>query len=129
MTQIARATYRGKEMVLDLAPWYRLPQGQLCRALAFTLWEGGALIDVSVQGGTIQAISWKLGERPLLEAVYQARPGEWWRFKSCSRHGSKNQIGELPFMVPDPWPYYGNLNAEMVSCGCLVPDETLRVEA
>lgn len=115
---------RHSETVLPLADWYRLPDGRLCRALTFTLWEGGALIDVWMRDGAILSVAWKLGENPKLNPVVAARAGEWWRFRSCADHGRLNKIGEIPFAIPDVWGFSGKHNEELVSCGCLVPDDT-----
>lgn len=109
--------------VLRAAAWYRLPDGQIGRVLSFCLHEGIALsIDLWTEKG-VRTVSWKDGQAPELVPLETPRVGEWWHFLSCSRHGSRNVIGELPFLISERWPFFGKASEELVSCGCLVPDQ------
>ena len=108
--------------VLRLTQWYRLADGTIGRILSFCLQEGVSLIDLWTVNG-IRTVSWKEGKPPELVPIDSPKVGEWWHFLSCSRHGSRNVIGELPFKIPERWSFFGKPCEELVSCGCLVPDE------
>lgn len=109
--------------VLRAVPWYRLPDGQIGRILTFCHVPGVPLsIDLWTEKG-VRTVPWREGRPPELVPIDSPRVGEWWHFLSCSRHGSRNVIGELPFRIPERWSFLGKSCEELVSCGCLVPDE------
>jgi hypothetical protein len=106
--------------------WWRLASGELVWVVGAV--KKGSRIHAHVRkpGGKGLLLIWSSFEKGLLPLV-DVRPGEWWRFRVCPSHGRVSPIGELPFRVPESGSGAPSLTGvptrELVSCGCLTPDE------